>query len=665
MTAPHIRQRVLLVAVGLIALGFASWLYWDYLRDPGSLWRDLYHDRNTHLSRGMALALDSRDLNPLAYLLDATAIVVWPPLHAIFLSVVMSVFGVNSALGLVPGLCGWILMTLCVWQISQKVSDGEAAGIVAGSVALIFTVASPALRLLSADVMLEGLGAGLSAANLLIFIYLSKYPSRKYLARLLALGLTLLFFTKFNYWLILVFSLLISCASGIRIGDILSSSNRAAILSVARSFLRNPVTLLAVVLFAIMLGLAASGPTSLDLFGRTLVFRASQWVVIPYGLLVVSACHAWRKNRDVLERSLPEIAVTILGWHAVPVLLWFLVPEAITSFVWFVGPTHWGAQAHYNPASALQFQWWGFAHGFHVAPWSAALALALALPGGISLFSRGMGSRAVAIFAAVSAVAVVMHPQQQWRFQATSLFAVWICAGAGAVLFIRQLRRPALAAVRIPVAIAAVAGLLAAHALATPDRGDVEKVAIRRSWAPRDTALAAAYLPFVRNDAVVGVVTTFGFSDLFAWTLRESCQCHADIDQAPLIATSTQAEAREAMAGWLATTRAGRIVFIDAPAPYPLPGAGDLKARLAGMDAMIAASGLFERETADIKVSPATIQIWRRKSGAPVPPPRRRFLFIGSLAVVLGGIAVGELLLARRRSGKFPLPRQPDRPPAK
>jgi hypothetical protein len=290
----------------------------------------------------MALALDSRDLNPLAYLLDATAIVVWPPLHAIFLSVVMSVFGVNSALGLVPGLCGWILMTLCVWQISQKVSDGEAAGIVAGSVALIFTVASPALRLLSADVMLEGLGAGLSAANLLIFIYLSKYPSRKYLARLLALGLTLLFFTKFNYWLILVFSLLISCASGIRIGDILSSSNRAAILSVARSFLRNPVTLLAVVLFAIMLGLAASGPTSLDLFGRTLVFRASQWVVIPYGLLVVSACHVWHKNRDVLERNLPEIAVTILGWHAVPVLLWFLVPEAITSFVWFVGPTHWG-----------------------------------------------------------------------------------------------------------------------------------------------------------------------------------------------------------------------------------------------------------------------------------------------------------------------------------
>ena len=103
----------------------------------------------------MALALDIRDLNPLAYLLDAMAIVVWPPLHAIFLSVVMSVFGVNSALGLVPGLCGWILMTLCVWQISRKVNDGEAAGIVAGSVALIFTVASPALRLLSADVMLD------------------------------------------------------------------------------------------------------------------------------------------------------------------------------------------------------------------------------------------------------------------------------------------------------------------------------------------------------------------------------------------------------------------------------------------------------------------------------------------------------------------------------
>jgi len=665
LTTPRIRQRLLLVVVGLTALGLASWLYSDYLRDPGSLWRDLYHDRNTHLSRGMALALDIRDLNPLAYLLDATAIVVWPPLHAIILSAVMGVFGANTALGLIPGLCGWVMMILCVWQISQKVSDEESAGIVAGAVALIFAVASPALKLLSADVMLEGLGAGLSAAILLIFVSLSRCPNRKHLARLLALGLTLLFFTKFNYWLILVVSLLISYASSIRIGDILSPSNRALILSVAASFLRSPVTLLAVALFAVTLGLAASGPTSLDLFGRTLVFRASQWIVIPYGLLVVSACRFWRTNRDVLEKNLPGIAVTILGWHVVPVLLWFLVPEAITSFLWFVGPTHWGAQAHYNPANALRFQWWGFARGFHVAPWSAALALALAVPGGISLFSRGMGSRAIAVFAAVSAFAVVMHPQQQWRFQATSLFAVWICAGAGAALLIHQLRRPALAAIRVPIAIVAIAGLLAAHALATPNREDVEKVAIRRSWAPRDTVLAAAYLPFVRNEAVVGVVTTFGFSDLFAWTLRESCQCHTDVDQAPLIATSTQAEARQAMANWLATTRAGRIVFIDAPAPYPLPGAGDLKSRLAGMDAMIAASGQFERETADIKEPPATIQIWRRKSGMPVPPPRRRLLFIGGMALVLGGIAIGELLMGRRRSGRSPSPGQPDRSPAK
>ncbi|CAN5190025.1 hypothetical protein BH10PSE11_BH10PSE11_08030 [soil metagenome] len=646
---PRIAPRLIFLMIGLIALSGAWWLYADYSNDPTSLWRDLYHDRNTHLSRGMALASDIRGLDPLTYLLDATAITVWPPFHAIFLSIVMAIFGLHSGLGLIPGLFGWVLMILCTWQIAQRVSRNEFDGIVAGSVAIIFIVASPALRLLSADVMLEGLGAGLSAAVLLGFICLSKQPDRQLCARLFASGLTLLFFTKFNYWLVLTFLVLVSCASGFRFADVFSRQNRDSFFPIGRSFLRSPVTLLAGALFILTLVIAASGITSLQLFGRTFLLHAGQWVVIPYGLLLVSACRTWRKHSHELTKSLPGYSVTILGWHVLPLALWFLVPEAWTSFLWFIGPTHWGAQTHYNPVTALWFQWWGFSHGFHVAQWSAVVALGLAIPGGAVLFSRHLGSRTVAMFAVISVFAVVLHPQQQWRFQTTSLFAVWICSGVGASWLIHQLRNPAFAFIRIPVAIATIAGLFAVHALTPPNREDVEKVAIRRSSAPRDTDLAAAYLPFVRNSPAVGFATSFGFSDLFAWTIRESCQCHGAIEQAPLIGATTSTGAREIMADWLMTTKSDRIVFVDAPAPYPLRGVGRLQDRLAGVDTMIATSGLFDQEASGIKVGPATLQIWRRKPDASVPPSRRRLLFIGSLALVLGGLAVSELLRGRSR----------------
>lgn len=644
---PRIMSLLIFLVIGLIAFSVAGWLYVDYSNDPTTLWRDLYHDRNTHLSRGMALASDIRSLDPLAYLLDATAITVWPPFHAIFLSIVMAIFGLHSGLGLIPGLFGWVVMMLFIWQIAQKVSHNERDGIVAGSVALIFAFASPALRLLSADVMLEGLGAGLSAAVLLAFTCLSKQPDRQLFARLLASGLTLLFFTKFNYWLVLTFSVLVSCALSLRFADIASRQSRDNLFPVGRSFVRSPVTLLAGALFVLTLVIAASGITSFQLSGRTFLFHAGQWVVIPYGLLLVAACRTWRRHRHELEKSLPGYAVTILGWHVMPLSLWFLVPEAWTSFLWFIGPTHWGAQTHYDPVAALQFQWWGFSHGFHVAQWSAIIALGLAIPGGAVLFARHLGARAVAMFAAVSVLAVVLHPQQQWRFQATSLFAVWICAGIGASWLIHRLFNPAF--IRIPVAVATIAGLFAAHALTLPNREDAEKVAIRRSSAPRDTDLAASYLPFVRNSSVIGFATTFGVSDLFAWTIRESCQCHATIEQAPLIGASTSTEARAIMAGWLTTTRAERIVFVDAPAPYPLPGVGRLQDRLAGIDTVIAASGLFDQEASAIKTGPATLQFWRRKPDASVPPSRKRLLFIGSLAFALGGLAVSELLRGRSR----------------
>src|SRR5882757_8427074 len=85
-----------------------------------------------------------------------------------------------------------------------------------------------------------------------------------------------------------------------------------------------------------------------------------------------------------------------------------------------------------------------------------ALVLVLATIAATQLTRLGPGARAIAILAAPSAAAVVLHPQQQWRFQTTWLFAVWILAGAGGAIILSCLTTRLPGIVRGCVAVAAV-----------------------------------------------------------------------------------------------------------------------------------------------------------------------------------------------------------------
>src|SRR5207344_1059494 len=81
------------------------------------------------------------------------------------------------------------------------------SGAAAAAICCVFTAGSRAFRLLCSDVMLEGLGAGLSAAGIYCFLRAMEQPSRVDRWRVLALALTFLFFEKYNYWALLVASL--------------------------------------------------------------------------------------------------------------------------------------------------------------------------------------------------------------------------------------------------------------------------------------------------------------------------------------------------------------------------------------------------------------------------------------------------------------------------
>ena len=252
-------------AIAAIALGIAGSLFLDNWNAPETLWHDPYHDRNTHLSRGIDIALALRDLDPVGVLTAVTQGVTWPPLHALVLGVIMAVAGVDARLGVVPGLLGWAATVVCVWCIARRAAP--AAGWFAGAVAAIFTIGSPAFWLLGADVMLEGLGAGLSAFALLAFMHRDR-PETVW-QRLTCLALTALFFEKFNYYLLLATAMAICLALDGEGRRLAGGFRKAGAPAMLRRLFVHPVGLVGLGLIAGGLVLTVAGPDTIGVAGRS------------------------------------------------------------------------------------------------------------------------------------------------------------------------------------------------------------------------------------------------------------------------------------------------------------------------------------------------------------------------------------------------------------
>ena len=80
--------------VAIVSVAFAAQMHGQYVADASELWRDPYHDRNTHYLRSLDLTLDLRDADLMGYVADATRILVWPPFHPVVSSAVM-MFGLS------------------------------------------------------------------------------------------------------------------------------------------------------------------------------------------------------------------------------------------------------------------------------------------------------------------------------------------------------------------------------------------------------------------------------------------------------------------------------------------------------------------------------------------------------------------------------------------
>ena len=458
--------------------------------------------------------------------------------------------------------------------------------------------------------MLEGLGAGLSAASIYFFLRAMEQPSRVDRWRALALALTLLFFEKYNYWALLVASLGAAAFFGrsraVRqtFADLLRGWNPAVL---GKRMLRDPLMIAAFCVGVVVLFSLVFKPVPFRVFNQSVsIYPPRILATITYALAFCSLLLLWWRDRGSIEQRLGPVATTLLWWHVVPIAVSFLWPRRLAGFLWFLSPSNaQGTQS--DPLGALLFQWPAFAEGFHIHPAAAAIALALGVIGGIRALRLSPGSSSLPLFVLICASAVLIHPQQQWRFQATWLFALWICSGIGAGILLRFF------GVRLQTAIAAaVVGVLAVWHFSQEVSPMAAKAAIRPVEGPGDLELARAFLPQIPGTEPVAFITGFGRTSFPYWVVQTDCRCPRRVE-APFNGR-TRDEMRANTLEWLASTQASRVVVIDAGEHYQIPRLGITRDILgAAFDVMEEQSQFTKVNRIAVPAFDAEVTIWERR----------------------------------------------------
>lgn len=202
----HRRARALCAAIVVIAaVAVSAGLFARYLPEWRQLWTDVIHDRNAHLDFGLGGASDLLHLRAYELARDVNWFRTWPPLHdGVMVGLAMMLSGLDPRFGVLPSLACFAATALIAFRLAGRlVYHGASA---AGLVAALFVLVSPAGRAFATDVMIEGPGAFFTLAALYAAVIVRQRGNAEDW-RWLALALSGVFFTKYNYWLLVVAAL--------------------------------------------------------------------------------------------------------------------------------------------------------------------------------------------------------------------------------------------------------------------------------------------------------------------------------------------------------------------------------------------------------------------------------------------------------------------------
>jgi hypothetical protein len=609
------------VVVGLViavaAVAFVT--HAAYRHDLRLRWASLYHDRNAHYQAGLGIAAELRQGHLVRAALDLDAASLgWPVLHPFCLAAVHTVAGLTPEVAVIPSLLGWCAAAVFAFLIARRL--GGAFGRAGGLVAAAFVLGSPALQALGTDVMLEGLGLGLTLAVVHAYLVFARKPTRPAGAVLGGL-LSLLFLQKYNYWGIAVVSLgLVEVLPRLR--HVVAVAG--AVVRVVpwgdwvRGQFRRPLNYAIAALLGVSLAARLNGGVSVEWGGVRFGFKETRLLVnAAYGLFLVRlAGWWWPTGRAAVARLCGEPWVALLTWALIPVQLWLLLPFRLHYFLWYAGPGNNPGVVRHTPLEGFRFYLGGFVNDYHVSGVLAAVAAGFAVLGLVGLTARRSsppGWLAVPAVFFVCGTLTILHPNQQMRFLTSWAPLLWITAGVGVATLLRALARvagPTAGRVAGVTGVAALAGVLVylTPALARPS------MAIGRGYGVPDVSLRdlyEAYLPLIDGTEPTAIFANTPEA-AWRWPFLERFGHKTGLKTNMRDAGAFDPVTAEGAAKWLQNTAVKTVVYVEIPPTSPLFEPSGVPADNAAIKAVMLGQRAFRLEHRVRVRDLGTVYVWKR-----------------------------------------------------
>ncbi|MEO5720378.1 MAG: hypothetical protein ABIR71_02780 [Chthoniobacterales bacterium] len=546
-------NRICLALVLSATLGLAAFHYAQFRQNPRPRWNGLVHDRSGHYQFAQDLARAVRQANPVAFFTALEKAKVWPPVHGLCAAAVLAVGGLDYRLAVLPSLAGWVATAVFGFLLARRCS--VAHGNLAGFIAAAMVLASPAVRSYGLDIMLESLGAALTLCVLHLFLRARGTPSVG-AWRWFALTLTVLFFEKYNYWLLVVLALVLNELCHSRAQDWRGLRAAWARFDWSRKLgleMRQPLSWLCVLFAFSALAIFLFHPEPISIAGkRVSVYPPNNLITLAYAALFFRVLRS-APLRAITHPALRQLAL----WHVLPVAISFLLPRRLSTFVWFLGPMNTDRSSAVPIAETATFYLQSTIRDYHVAPWSAIVAALLFLLAVLTFRRMSVGGRAVLLLVLLSAALTLLHPNQKSRYLHSWLPVLWVAGTAGFANFLSGPHRW-----RRPFALTAGAGLIVAHAGGLLQPGRAAESGVRGETSSL-LDITDTYLPEVGPERRVAIFSTVPAAQFFLWTYHERYP-HSDKIEIPLKDYPlSDAEVQRRLTSWAATTRANFAVLVD------------------------------------------------------------------------------------------------------
>jgi hypothetical protein len=532
------------------------------------------------------VGLDLRNGDAIHLARDIERMRIWGPTFPLVTGVVLAIGGPDYRLAVLTSIAAWVAAALLAFLVARRAAPvgGNLAGFVAG----LLVMASPAFHAYATDIMLEGPGACLSLAAVYAYQRARQEESRAGL-RWFGVLMTALFLLKCNYWLLALFALLATelCRSpgvvvhvALRLRD---PANPAPLARWGLAQLRNPLTYGFLFVLCLLAAYVILGPYEIPLGGQTLRIRSAETLAdVAYWIAFLRLFVGWLRVGRPWLQSRCTWAVTLMHWHLWPTAMWFLLPKRLGLFVWYLTRNHGPGEGH---GLVGRFAAYANALAVDYVPGTAALLLVAALTAVAFLLARRLrpGSAFLLWFVTVSAGLTLLQPTCRSRFLHSWIAMTWVTAGLGLAMCLYGWRPGWLPRARHAVAVAIVTVLLVlagpsavgpGHSLEGGPHAGLRCV----------LPLAETLLPQLDGDRRVAILSDSALRFFVSWTHQERCRRTERVIGEVYLLPSDPGEFER----WAARVECDAVVWIDVPQESPLwfpctdPAADRLRELMAG-----------------------------------------------------------------------------------